>query len=125
MGMEFAVTFRDDHVHVVLTGEADIDSEVATDYWGTLRKICEEYDCKRILVEGVAPGGDRKAREVVEAGQRTAIVPSLWLAFHLENFERTELTELYETVAASKGVRVKFFEDRDAALKWLRTNAPK
>ncbi len=125
MGMEFAVTFRGDYVHVLLSGESEVDSEVATDYWGTLRKICEEYDCKRILVEGRAPGGDRKPEEVIEAGQRTATVPSLWLAFHLENFERTELTELYETVAASKGVRVKFFADADDALNWLRTNAPK
>lgn len=125
MGMEFAVTFRGDHVHVLLSGESKVDSELSKDYWGTLRKICDEYDCKRILVEGVAPGGDRKPQEVVEAGVRTATVPNLWLAFHLENFERTELTELYETIAASKGVRVKFFDNADAALNWLRTNAPK
>lgn len=125
MGMEFAVTFRDDHVHVELTGESEVDSELSKDYWGTLRKICEEYDCKRILVEGVAPSGERKPQEVVEAGARTAIVPNLWLAFHLENYEPTELSELYEVVAASKGVRVKFFDNADAALKWLRTNAPR
>jgi hypothetical protein len=125
MGMEFAVTFRGDYVHVLLSGESEVDSEVASDYWGTLRKICEEYDCKRILVEGKAPGGDRKPTEVVEAGQRTAIVPNLWLAFHLENYEPSELSELYEAVAASKGVRVKFFEDGDEALKWLRANGPK
>jgi len=124
MGMEFAVTFRGDHVHVVLSGESEVDAEVASDYWGMLRKICEEYDCKRILVEGVAPGGDRKPVEVIEAGQRTATVPNLWLAFHLENYEPTELSELYEAVAASKGVRVKFFTEADDALNWLRKNAP-
>ena len=125
MGMEFAVTFRGDHVHVLLGGESDVDSELSKDYWGTLRKICEEHDCKRILVEGVAPGGERKPEEVIEAGARTATVPNLWLAFHLENYEATELSELYEAVAASKGVRVKFFADADEALNWLRTNAPK
>ena len=124
MGMDFAVTFRGDHVHVELTGESDVDSELSKDYWGTIRKICEEYDCKRILVEGVAPGGERKRQEVIEAGARTATVPNLWLAFHLENYEPTELSELYEAVAASKGVRVKFFDNADAALNWLRSNAP-
>jgi hypothetical protein len=125
MGMDFSVTFRGDHVHVMLTGQSDVDSELSKDYWGTLRKICDEYDCKRILVEGVAPEGDRKAEEVIEAGQRTATVPSLWLAFHLDNWEPTPLSELYEVVAASKGVRVKFFGDADEALQWLRANAPK
>jgi hypothetical protein len=124
MGMEFSVTFRGDHVHVVLSGESSVDSEISRDYWGTIRKICEEYDCKRILVEGVAPAGERKPTEVIEAGQRTAIVPNLWLAYHLENYEPSELSELYETIAASKGVRVKFFDKADEALNWLRQNAP-
>ena len=124
MGMEFAVTFRGDHVHVVLHEQPTIDDELPKDYWATIRKICEEYNCRRVLVEGKAPAGDRKPVEVIEAGQRTATVPNLWLAFHLENYEPTELSELYEKVAASKGVRVKFFDDADDALNWLRTNAP-
>ena len=125
MGMDFAVTFQGDHVHVVLSDEEPaIDDELPKDYWGTIRRICEEYNCKRVLVEGKAPSGERDPVEVVEAGQRTATVPNLWLAFHLENYEPTELSELYEKVAASKGVRVKFFADRDDALNWLRTNAP-
>ncbi len=124
MGMEFAVTFRGDHVHVVLSEQPTLDDQLPKDYWATIRKICEEYNCKRVLVEGKAPGGERKPVEVIEAGQRTAAIPNLWLAFHLENYEPTELSELYEVVAASKGVRVKFFTDADEALNWLRTNAP-
>lgn len=125
MGMKFEATFRGDHVHVLLSGESATDNAQSNDYWGTLREICEEHDCKRILVEGVAPGDERKPEEVLAAGARTATVPSLWLAFHLENFEPTELSELYEAVAASKGVRVKFFDNAEEALNWLRTNAPK
>ena len=124
MGMDFAVTFRGDYVQVVLSDQPTIDDDLPRDYWATIRKICEEYNCKRVLVEGKAPSGERDPVEVVEAGQRTATVPNLWLAFHLENYEPTELSELYEKVAASKGVRVKFFADRDDALNWLRTNAP-
>ncbi|MEO6334831.1 MAG: hypothetical protein ABIO91_07585 [Pyrinomonadaceae bacterium] len=124
MGMEFAVTFRGDHVHVVLSEQPTLEDQLPKDYWATIRKICEEYNCKRVLVEGKAPGGERKPVEVIEAGQRTAAIPNLWLAFHLENYEPTELSELYEAVAASKGVRVKFFSDADEALNWLRTNSP-
>ena len=125
MGMEFEVTFRDDHIHVQLNAPTRMDDpDLPNDYWGTLRKLCEEYDCRRILVEGVAPSGEMQPGEVIVAGQRAATVPNLWLAFNLENHTPNEQSELYETVAASKGVRVKFFNDHDAALNWLRTNAP-
>ena len=46
-------------------------------------------------------------------GERTATVPHLSLAFHLENHVANEQSELYEAVAASKGVRVKFFDDSE------------
>lgn len=123
MGMEFEVTFRDDHIHVDLSGTADVDRGSSRDYWNTLRKLSEEYDCRAILVEGSAPEVELAPAEVVAAGERTATIPDLWLAFHLENHEPSAQSELYETVAASKGVRVKFFDTSDAALSWLRANA--
>jgi hypothetical protein len=46
------------------------------------------------------------------------------MAFHLEDFVPTEQSELFEVIAASRGVRVKFFADREHALLWLRNNAP-
>lgn len=125
MGMEFEVTFKGDHIHVQLDAASKIDDpDLPRDYWGTLKKLCDEYNCRRILVEGVAPSGEMDPVEVIEAGKRTATVPNLWMAFHLENHRPTEQSELYETVAASKGVRVKFFDNADAALNWLRKNAP-
>ena len=123
--MEFAVTFRGDHVHVELTGERTIDPEAPKDYWETLGKICKEYDCKRILVEGIAPAVELGPKDVIDAGARTATVPNLWLAFNLKNHVPNEQSELYEVIAASKGVRVKFFDNSEDALNWLRRNAPR
>lgn len=126
MGMEFEVTFRGDHIHVQLNAASKIDDpDLPGDYWSMLRKLCDEYDCRRILVEGIAPSGEMDPAEVIEAGKRAATVPNLWLAFNLKNHEPNEQSELYEAVAASKGVRVKFFNNADAALNWLRSNAPK
>jgi hypothetical protein len=126
MGMEFEVTFRGDHIHVQLNaGEKIDDPDLPGDYWGMLRKLCDEYDCRRILIEGTAPKSEMKPTEVVEAGSRTAVVPNLWLAYNLENHTPTAQSELYETIAASKGVRVKFFNNSDAALNWLRSYRPK
>jgi hypothetical protein len=75
MGMEFEVTFRGDHIHVQLNAATRIeDPDLPNDYWGMLRKLCDEYDCRKILVEGVAPSGEMDPVEVVEAGERAATV---------------------------------------------------
>ena len=121
----FTIEHRGDHVHVQIGKDVKIDREFQEEYWRRLKAVCKEHDSCRVLVEGSSPPGERSSKEVVEAGQRTATVPNLWMAFHLENFEPTEQSELYEAVAASQGVRVKFFSDREDALSWLRANAPK
>ena len=120
----FNVQFRGDHVHVTLGKDFKITSEQQNEYWDRLRSICDEHDTRRVLVEGVAPSGERDTSQVIEAGQRTATVPNLWLAYHLLNFVPSDQSELYEVIAASRGVRVKFFSDAEHALMWLRNNTP-
>src|SRR5215204_2014009 len=125
MDEAFKVEYRGDHVHVVFGQSYTADPEWQDELWDRLRSICEEYNTRRVLAEGVLPAPDRPAAAVIEAGQRTATIPNLWLGFHFHDFSPTANTELYEVVAASHGVRVKFFNDADTALNWLRANAPK
>ncbi len=120
----FNVQFRDDHVHVTLDKDFKITPEQQNQYWDQLRRLCDEHNTRRVLVEGFVPSGERDTTEVIEAGQRTATVPNLWLAYHLKDFVPTAQSELYEVIAASRGVRVKFFADAEHALMWLRNNTP-
>lgn len=124
MGEIFNIEHRGDHINVVIGKDAPVDEHVQAEYWKRLRDACTQHGTRRVLVEGFSPPGERSTREVVEAGRRTATVPHLWLAFCLDDWAPTEQSELYETIAASQGVRVKFFSDRDEALSWLRANAP-
>lgn len=121
----FSIEFRGDHIHVRIGKDAPVDDDLQAEYWNGLRAACKEFDTSRVLVEGYSPKGERETSEVIEAGQRTATIPHLWIAYCLKDWEPTEQSELYETIAASRGVRVKFFTDRDEALQWLRVNAPK
>ena len=120
----FEIEFRDDHVHVELGPDYVVDAAGQGEFWVELKAICESNNSSRVLVEGSVPAGEREIAEVVAAGQRAAAVPHLWMAFHLENFTPTEKSELFAVVAASRGVRVKFFHTREQALLWLRNNAP-
>jgi hypothetical protein len=117
------VEFRGDHVHVQLSDDLTVTSEQRNSLWAQISRMCEENGSRRVLVEGPPPEGVFQPSEVIEAGMKTATVPKLWMAFCFYDFTPNEQSELFETVAASRGVRVKFFSEAGSALKWLRTNA--
>ena len=120
----FGVQFRDDHVHVELSKDFKPESGHRQELWNVIGDSCERHNTRRVLVEGFLPKGERETADVIDAGQKTATVPHLWLAFAITDFQSTAQTELYETIAASRGVRVKFFTNRERALNWLRQNTP-
>jgi hypothetical protein len=124
MNEDVKLEFEDDHIHVVVAPDYEFDPAASEALWGQLKRLSEEHKTYRVLVEGRAPRVELDTPEVIAAGQRTATVPKLWMAFHFEDFVPDEQSELYEVIAASKGVRVKHFADRDHALMWLRNNSP-
>ena len=120
----FGVQFRDDHIHVELGKDFKADPDRREEFWAMIGDLCKRHNSQRVLVEGYLPPGDHDTADVIDAGQKTAVVPRLWLAFALSGFKPTDQTELFEVIAAAKGVRVKFFSDARKALEWLRRNAP-
>lgn len=118
------IEFRDDHIYVYLPPDYGFDPSDRGEIWSRLKSLCEDNRTCRILVEGRLPEIERDTADVIDAGVHTAAVPHLWLAFHFEDFVPNEQTEVFEAVAASKGVRAKHFADREKALQWLRNNSP-
>lgn len=125
MDEAFTIEHRGDHVHVEFGKAYTADREWMNELWDQLKAVCDEYDTTRVLAEGVLPWPNRPAAAVVEASKKTAMIPKLWLAFYFEDYVRNSNTELYEAVADSQGVRVKFFTDREQAMNWLRANGSK
>jgi hypothetical protein len=118
------IEFCDDHVHVYMSPDYQFDPDGSHEVWSEIKRLCEEYGTRRVLVEGNLPKGERSTPEIIEAGQRVATVPHLWLALHIDNYVPNERSELFEAIAGTKGVRVKHFADREHALQWLRHNSP-
>ena len=125
MDEAFTIEYRGDHVHVQFGKSYTPDPDWQNELWERLKAFCDGHDTSCVLAEGVMPAPDRPPEAVVEAARKVTVIPRLWLAFNFDDFVPTENTELYEVVAASHGVRVKFFNDRERALNWLRANAPK
>ena len=119
------VQFRGDHLHVQLGPDYDINPEQEAEFWAMIERECSVNNTKRVLIEGYVPKTPLDTFDVVNSGIRAADAgPLLWMAFCLEDFEPAELSELFKTIAAGRGVHVKFFSDNERALNWLRANAP-
>lgn len=125
MDKNFDIEFREDHLWVLLGPDYDVTPEQEDEFWAAVERACRENGTHRVLVEGYVPKTDFQTSTVVNLGVRAAAaVPRLWFALCLDNFEPNELSELFKTVAASRGVHVKFFSESERALNWLRTNSP-
>lgn len=119
---DVAIDFRGDHVHIQLGKDLQVSAEQRNSLWERIARICEEHGSRRVLVEGKVPQGVFQSSEVIDAGLKAGTVPKLWLALCLDDHKPDELGELYETVAGTRGVRVKNFSNAGDALKWLRNN---
>lgn len=125
MKRRFDVEFREDHIHVKVKPDFKVEPEEQEEFWRVLRELGVEHDSRRVLIEDFVPMSEHDPEMIIDAGMRTSVIPNMWLAFCLKGYEINERSELFEVIAAQHHVRAKFFSDTEAALRWLRVNAPK
>jgi hypothetical protein len=90
------------------------------EFWPMLSKLCNKYQCGRVLVEGEAPKRDMDTVSAFESGKEASEVYSdLWIALCFDGYEPDETSELFVTAARNRGAKVKFFSEIDAAKRWL------
>jgi hypothetical protein len=124
MPKTFEIKHYGDYISVKLGVDYEVSPEQEVEFWSAVEKSCKEHNCRSVLVEGYVPKRQPEPIEIVDSGVRAStVVPKLWFALCLENFEHSELSELFKVVARSRGVHVKFFTDRDQALKWLHSGS--
>lgn len=122
MPKTFEIEHCGDYISVRLGPDYDVSPEQEEEFWRAVEGACKLHDCRSVLVEGYVPKRQPDPTEIVQSGLRASVVvPKLWFALCLDNYEPSELSELFKTIARSRGVHVKFFTDRDQSLKWLRS----
>jgi len=116
----FEVDFRGDHIRIVHPRAFQITPAGMDVFWNELGAICRQYECDRVLATGPAPERKLDTVGAFQSGVRAAdVYPNLWLALCFKNYKPDEMSELFVTAARNRGVRVKFFSDKDAAMRWL------
>jgi hypothetical protein len=114
------VEFLGDHIHIDHGSGLTIDPAAMRDLWAFFGDLCREHDCGSILVEAEIPKRKMGTIDAFESGVEAAeIYPGLSVAICFYNYEPDEMTDLFVTSARNRGARVKFFEDKETALRWL------
>jgi hypothetical protein len=116
-GVEF--TFREGYVHITHPDNFVILSEDLEKLWVNLAAACRAFDCNRVLNEGNLDLSKLRAFDSYTAGAQAGEIRGLRMACLFHDFQPDEKAEFFQTVAANRGAKVKFFTDRAEALKWL------
>lgn len=114
------IEFLGDYIHIDHGRGLVIRPDGMKAQWDLISDLCHEYGCGRVLVESIAPERHLDTISAFESGiEASAAYPGLAVAICFYDYEPDETSELFITAARNRGARVKFFSDKNAALRWL------
>ena len=111
---------REGYLYIHLTPGFELTPESSMRFWIELSDACREGGFRKVLVEG-----DNVRRRLTPmdafdlAGLAARLVPGMSVACCYRGYSPDEQTQFFRTAAANRGVRVEFFQDLNAALRWL------
>ena len=116
----FTVEPRESYLYIHLAPGFEMTPEGMTRIWSSLSEACREHGLRRVLAEG---DNVRRCLTPVESfdctGLAARLVPGLSVACCFRGYVPDEQTQIFRTAAMNRGVRTEFFQDLNAALRWL------
>lgn len=122
MSASYTFSLIDDVIHVALASSFVITLRQMLPLWSEILAACREHDSHRVLVEAHRPRRDMDFDGVSRHGDflQGLEQPGLRVAFCLYDYEPDELSEQFQRIANAGTTSVAFFNDRAAALRWVR-----
>jgi len=113
------ITFREGYLHITHPENFVILPEDIDGLWLNLAEACKAHKCNRVLSEGNLNISKLKAFDAYKSGSQAGEIRGLRLACLFPNLKPDNQSDFFKTVAANRGAKVEFFDDRAAALRWL------
>ena len=122
---DLSFEFKEDHLHLTHGDKFVVPLGDMEAYWAHLGEKCKRHACTSILIEGDCPTRNMDTVGAFTSGVAAAsIAQNLWLALCSHGYQPDGIGELFRQAARNRGANVEFFNDREAALVWLRVNNP-
>jgi len=121
MSTGFKIEARADHIHVELASSYGSSAQDTEKLMAAIADYCARHDCRRVLIEGSGSRGGIKALDAFALGSLMGtVLPGASLAFCLHGYSPDEFLL---DVTHNRGVRLKFFDDGERAVRWLTQKA--
>jgi hypothetical protein len=121
----FSIEFHGTYVHILHQPGFVASLDAVEDMWARFAEICDEYDCRKVLVEAPDPTQRLDTMTAFDAGRGLAkINPGITVAFSLPGYDPDDVSTFFKTVAQNRGVEIEYFSNADDAREWL-TDAKK
>ena len=120
MSSGFILEPRDGYLFVHLEANFEMTADSTAGVWTAICETCRERGLRRALAVGEGVTRRLTTSESFDiAGLAGRLLPGLSVACVFRDYVPDEQSELFRTVAMSRGVRMNFFEDLNSALQWL------
>ena len=120
MGLAFTVEPREGYLYMQLAPGFALTPESVVEFWGALSEACREHGLHKVLAEGA--GIERRLTPMDSfdsAALAGRLLPGLTVALCFRGYVVDEQSQFFRTAAMNRGVRTEFFQDLNAALRWL------
>ena len=121
MSTSFTLDFAGDYINVQLPADYEITPESRLAFWTAIGEAHKKYDCCRVLAASPTPPtrNMKQSASLKSAFQAAKASSELRVAFVFPGYSTDATTEFFINTAYKMGVRIEFFTDREAAVKWL------
>jgi hypothetical protein len=120
MSSGFRMEPREGYLYVNLDPGFVMTAESTSGAWIAIGEACRERGLRRALVEGEGVTRRLTPMESFDiAGLAARLLPGLSVAWVFRGYVPDAQSEFFRTAAMNRGVRMEFFQDLNAALRWL------
>ena len=117
---DFKLTPHADYVHVALAPGYEIRPAGLTELMMSLSDVCSRQGQRRVLIEGTVAARRMGTMDSFGAGALAgSMLTGVRIACCFYGYAPDDQSQFFKDVAQNRGVRVEFFSEGDAALRWL------
>jgi hypothetical protein len=120
MSTDFKLTPHADYIHVELAPGYEIKPDGTTQLTLAISDVCSRQGQRRVLIEGTVARRQMGTMDSFGLGSLIGtMLTGISLACCFYGYTPDQQTQFFKDVAQNRGVRVEFFGNREAALRWL------
>jgi hypothetical protein len=124
MSTDFKLTPHVEYVHVELSPDYEIKAEGTKQLVVAISDLAARQGQRRVLIEGTIAGRRMGTMDSFGLGSLIgSMLSGMSVACCFYDYTLDQQTQFFKDVSQNRGVRVEFFAERAAALRWLGVGA--